>query len=81
MFERVGRDDWKADRVKQRRERPWHPHDNRVFVGSLDLDRFAVDRERKTLAVGHMRVVDYVQREDHIARGERLAVRPFHVAP
>ena len=68
-----------ADRIKQRRKRLRQMHDDGVVVGRLGNDALVVDGDSGADAVGHLGIVDDVQREQHVASGERLAVKPFHV--
>ena len=78
-LEDVRRNYRNADRIEQRRERLRQMHHDGVVVGRLGGDPLVVDRNRGTDAVRHLRIVDHVEREQHVVRGEGLAVKPFHV--
>ena len=76
----VRRDNLDAERVEQRRKRLRQMHDDRVVVGRLRRDTLVVESDRGPDAVGHLGIVDYVEREQNVARGDGLAVKPFRVA-
>src|ERR1700722_3055937 len=54
-------------------------HDDGVIVGRLGGDTLMVDGNRGTDAVRHLRIVNDVEREQYVVRGEGLAVKPFHI--
>ena len=78
-FQDVRRHHRNADRVEQRRKRLGQVHHYGVIVGGLGLDALLVDRDRRSNAIGHLRVVNDIQREQYIVRRHRLTIEPFHI--